>query len=321
MAKTYGISDRKTGSIGGLTYSMTKDGIIVKEKIVKNKSRTRAQVIQRCLFSSVVKAGSFLTPEFLEKCFENKKRTVSFSNAFANKNRKNGTVAEKKIAKDPNAVAFGNWQLSEGSLITGLNLTNTVKNAADAYIGISISKTELAVDGSATVGQVSTNLLEAYPELKEGMTINMIAVDNIGVKIQEDPFPVYTEDIHYVSTIKQNFILNKTDNTVIINKGFKVVKSNDDVYGLHLLKEGSKTDVCADLKITEDDYGQSVAFAGLVITKTVGTKIYVQTSYTMGNWQYNKAIEWLKDDLANEQNCLNTYDIEEEAMIVDDTQI
>lgn len=321
MAKTYGISDRKTGSIGGLTYSMTKDGIIVKEKIVKNKSHTKSQVIQRCFFSSVVKAGSFLTPEFLEKCFENKKRTVSFSNAFANKNRKNGTVAPKNIAKDPNVVSFGNWQLSEGSLITGLNLTNTVKDNADPYIGISISKTELAVDGSATVGAVSTNLLAAYPELKEGMTINMIAVNNIGVKIENDPIPVYAEDIHYVTITKQNFILKKNDNTVIVNKGFKVVKSNDDVYGLLLLKEGSTTDVCPGLKYTVDDYDSNVAFAGLVITKTTGTKIYTQTSYTMGNWQYNQIINGLKEDLEGDQQCLNTYDIEEEAMIVDDTQI
>lgn len=320
MAKTYGISDRKTGSIGGLTYSMTKDGIVVKEKIVKNKSHTKSQVIQRCFFSSVVKAGSFLTPEFLEKCFENKKRTISYSNAFANKNRKNATIPEKNVAKDPNIISFGNWQLSEGSLITGLNLSNTVKNNADPYIGIPISKTELATDGTATVGDVSTALLEAYPELKENMTINMIAVDNIGVHLENDPKIVFPEEIHYVSTIKQNFILAKNDNTTIVNKGFKVVKSNDDNYGLLLLKEGSTTEICDDLKIVADNTDRNVAYAGLVITKTTGTKIYVQTAYVMGNWQYNEVVNELKEDLAGDQINLSTYDIEEEAMIVDDDQ-
>jgi hypothetical protein len=87
------------------------------------------------------------------------------------------------------------------------------------------------------------------------------------------------------------------------------------------LKEGSTTDICADLKINEDDYDQPVAYAGLVITKTVGTKVYVQTSRTIGNWQYNKAIEFFKFDLENGKACLYTYDIEEEAMIVDDQQI
>jgi hypothetical protein len=321
MAKTYGISDRKTGSIGGLTYSMTKDGIVVKEKIVKNKSHTEAQVIQRCLFSSVVKAGKNFTAEFLEKCFENKKRTLSFSNAFANKNRKNGTLIAKDNAKDPNIVSFGNWQLSEGSLITGLNLSNTVKDNETPYIGIPISKTELDLDGNATVGQVSTNLIDAFPELKEDMTINMIAIDNIGVKALDDPNYLSVEDIHYIQTIKQNFILDKSDNTKIVNKGFKVVKGNDDNYGLLLLKEGSTTDVCADLKITAEDYDQNVAYAGLIITKTVGTNIYVQTSNSMGNWQYNKAIEFFKFDLENGKACLYTYDIEEEAMIVNDQQI
>lgn len=321
MAKTYGISDRKTGSIGGLTYSMTKDGIVVKEKIVKNKSHTKSQVIQRCFFSSVVKAGRFLTPEFLEKCFENKKRTVSHSNAFANKNRKNGTVAEKKVAKDPNVVSFGNWQLAEGSLVTGLQLSAAVRSADATYIGIPISKAELPVDGNATVGDVSTALLTAYPELKENMVINMIAVDNIGVKATDDSYPVAVSEVHYVSIIKQNFVLSRIDNTAIKTKGFKVVKGDNDVYSLLLLKEGSETDTCDDLKVVADDWNQDVAFAGLVITKTIGTKIYVQTAYTIGNWQYNKVIELLKEDLNSDQINLSTYDIEQEAMIVDDAEI
>jgi hypothetical protein len=321
MAKTYGISDRKTGSIGGLTYSMTKDGIIVKEKIVKNKSHTKSQVIQRCFFSSVVKAGSFFTPEFLEKCFENKKRTVSYSNAFANKNRKNGTILAKDYAKDPNIIALGNWQLSEGSLITGLNLTKTVKDDTTPYIGIPISKTELPVNGTATVAQVSTNLLAAYPELKEDMAINMIAVDNIGVTGSEDSGGVGYIGTHYVETIKQNFMINTNDNTVIVKKGFKVVKSNDGDYGLLILKEGSTTEICPDMKYEQDNLELNVAFAGLVITKTVGTKVYVQTSYVVGNWGYENGITILKNDLAGDQINLNTYDIEEEAMIVDDTQI
>ena len=54
MAITYGISDRKVGSIGTLTYAITKDGNVVKEKIIKNKSHTEPQVKQRCFFSSVV---------------------------------------------------------------------------------------------------------------------------------------------------------------------------------------------------------------------------------------------------------------------------
>lgn len=321
MAKTYGISDRKTGSIGGLTYSMTKDGIVVKEKIVKNKSHTKSQVIQRCFFSSVVKAASFFTPEFLEKCFENKKRTISYSNAFANKNRKNGTILRKDDAKDPNIIALGNWQLSEGSLITGLNLTKTVKDDTTPYIGIPISKTELPVDGSATVGAVSTALLAAYPELKENMAINMIAIDNIGVTGSEGSEGIGYTGAHHVEIIKQNFIVSVKDNTAIINKGFKVVKSNDAEYGLLILKEGSTTEICPDMQYEEDNLDLNVAYAGLVITKTVGTKVYVQTSYVVGNWGYDNGINLVKDDLENEQYNLNTYDIEEEAMIVDDTQI
>jgi hypothetical protein len=158
-------------------------------------------------------------------------------------------------------------------------------------------------------------------DIKEDMAINMIAVDNIGVTGSEDSGGVGYIGTHYVETIKQNFIINTNDNTVIVNKGFKVVKSNDGDYGLLILKEGSTTEICPDMKYEEDNLELNVAFAGLVITKTVGTKVYVQTSYVVGNWGYENGITILKNDLAGDQYNLNTYDIEEEAMIVDDTQI
>lgn len=318
MAITYGISDRKVGSIGSLTYALTKDGNVVKEKIIHNKSHTEGQVKQRCLFSSVVRASSLLSAEFLEKCFENTNRKLSDSNYFVKINRRNGTVLPKKYAKDPNIISLGKWRISEGSLVTGVQLTNTVKNGNDSYIGIPIgNQTELAIDGSATVGQVSTALKTAFPELVDKMTINMICLDNIGVTPEEQGWEgVVPAEQHYINLIKQNFIIDATNNTPIIDKGFKVAKSEDNVYGLLLLNEGSKTDICTDLKYVTDNYDLNIAVAGLVVTKTVGTKIYVQTADMLGNWGYNTAIQTLIDDLNTDKNNLYTYDIEQDAMIV-----
>ena len=318
MAITYGISDRKVGSIGTLTYAITKDGNVVKEKIIKNKSHTEPQVKQRCFFSSVVKAASLISADFLEKCFESTNRKLSYSNHFVKINRRNGTVLAKQYAKDPNVISFGNWRISEGSLVTGLSLTNTTLSGTDTYIGITIgSQTEIPTDGNATVGQVSTALIAAFPELTNNITISMVCIDNIGVTyVDQEPIPIATAEQHYIKLIKQNFIINKTDNALIKDKGFTVVKSNDNVYSLLLLNEGSTTEVCADLKYAADNFDINIAVAGLVVAKTEGTKIFVQTADMIGNWPYEQAKRMLFEDLNTDKENLYTYDIEQDAMIV-----
>ncbi len=323
MAITYGISDRKVGSIGTLTYAITKDGNVVKEKIIKNKSHTEGQVKQRCLFSSVVKAASLLSADFLEKCFESTNRKLSYSNYFVKINRRNGTVLAKNDAKDPNVITFGNWRISEGSLVTGVALTKTATSGTDTYIGIPIgSQTDLAVDGSATVGQVSSALITAFPELTNNMTINMICLDNIGITYDDgDPWAISKEEQHYIKLIKQNFIINKTDNTPINQKGFTVVKSSENVYSLLLLNEGSTTEVCANLKYAADNFDLNVAVAGLVVAKTVGTKVYVQTADMIGNWPYEQVTHDLIENLNTTKDNLYTYDIEQDAMIVNNNII
>lgn len=324
MAITYGISDRKVGSIGTLTYAITKDGNVVKEKIIKNKSHTEGQVKQRCLFSSVVKAASLLSADFLEKCFESTNRKLSYSNYFVKINRSNGTVLAKDDAKDPNVITFGNWRISEGSLVTGLTLTKNVSSGDKTYVGIPIgNQTELAVDGSATVGQVSNALITAFPELANNMVVNMVCLDNIGVTYDDNLGNIQKEEQHYIKLIKQNFIINKTDDTPINQKGFTVVKNNENVYSLLLLNEGSTTEICADLQYLEDESEGSlnVAVAGLVVTKTIGTKVYVQTADMVGNWPYNQVTHDLIENLNTTKDNLYTYDIEQDAMIVNNNII
>lgn len=319
MAITYGISDRKVGSIGTLTYAITKDGNVVKEKIIKNKSHTEGQVKQRCLFSSVVKAASLLSADFLEKCFESTNRKLSYSNYFVKINRRNGTVLAKNDAKDPNVITFGNWRISEGSLVTGLTLTKNVLSGDKTYVGIPIgNQTELAVDGSATVGQVSNALITAFPELANNMVVNMICLDNIGVTYDDNRSNIGKNEQHYIKLIKQNFIINKTDDTPINQKGFTVVKSNENVYSLLLLNEESTTEICADLQYITDitETNPNVAVAGLVVTKTIGTKVYVQTADMVGNWSYEQVVHDLIEDLNTDKENLYTYDIEQDAMIV-----
>ena len=121
---------------------------------------------------------------------------------------------------------------------------------------------------------------------------------------------------HHITLIKQNFIINKTDDALIKDKGFTVVKSNDNVYSLLLLNEGSTTEVCADLKYVTENFDINTAVAGLVVTKTIGTKVYVQTADMIGNWPYEKVVNDLIQNLNTYKDNLYTYDIEQDAMIV-----
>ena len=60
----------------------------------------------------------------------------------------------------------------------------------------------------------------------------------------------------------------------------------------------------------------NIAVAGLVVTKTIGTKVYVQTADMVGNWPYSQAVTTLNEDLNTDKVNLYTYDIEQDAMIV-----
>jgi hypothetical protein len=87
MAIKYGISDRRSGKVGDLVFSITSNGNVVKERVIKvNDAKSIGQIEQRSKLANGVKALKNISPKFLNKCFEGKKKGNSFSNSFIQEN-------------------------------------------------------------------------------------------------------------------------------------------------------------------------------------------------------------------------------------------
>ena len=83
MAIKYGLSDKRSGRVGDLFFSLTSAGNVVKEKTIKvNDAKTIGQVEQRSKMTNIVKALRDLDPAFVKRCFEKKNKAASYSNAF-----------------------------------------------------------------------------------------------------------------------------------------------------------------------------------------------------------------------------------------------
>ena len=71
MAIKYGISDRRSGKVGDLVFSITTNGNVVKERVIKvNDAKSIGQVEQRSKLANGVKALKNIRPKFLKCCFE-----------------------------------------------------------------------------------------------------------------------------------------------------------------------------------------------------------------------------------------------------------
>lgn len=321
MAKTYGISDRRIGSVGQNTYTIVSGQCIVKEKIIKVKdAKTKSQVKQRAFMMAAQNGLRDISTEFIQKCFEKKPKLQSYANIFTSKNVKEAYVIRKDYAKDSDIIGIGNWRVSHGSLVTGLHLIANAKDNTTEYIGLKIKNdTALAADGNDTVGAVSTELLQAYPFLKEGMIINVVAVVNVDVKFKNsaaEPLEFASPD-YFIKRIKQNFVLNKTDNAKMTTKGFTVKKGNDNA-GYLLILEEDLTTVCEGLKNAD---GADLSYAGLVVSHVNGRKTLVQTCECQVNKPLGGLMELLESDLEGDCVNLKSYGYNEDAAIINDDAI
>lgn len=317
MAKYHGIGGRRIGSVGNETYAMTKDGNIVKAKITHTRqTRSEAQVKQRCFMGSAVKASKQIGPDFLNGCFELKSRRLSDVNKFMSLNTKRSCILPKDMYKNEKVMSFGNFQISQGSIMESL-IVQEVTDNTDVYNGIALSLTDYASDlTTVTVGKVSTDLLAQYPSLKEGMLINAFGLVNDGVTYSATEFLSIGNDPGLIHA-KQNFILNKADTSEIVKKGFKVVKvSNATNYGLVLLNEDFSTKFEGGKKAFANP-GYVCFFAA----HKEFSRLHVSNSSIVGNTAYNNIVTALVTDLNGDKKALHTYEIGSNPVIVNDNLI
>lgn len=285
MAKYYGIGGKRKGSVGNETYAINRGENIVKSKIIQvNDAKTPEQVEQRSKLQNAVKAYQNMTPDFLKKCFEDKKQRQSTYNAFVSHNAKMAQPFFKKYSDDKNVIGIGKFQVSYGSL-KDLPIAKTaditVGEKKYKYFGIELNNN---IADDANVGAVSALLTEKY-QIKSGSLINAVSIYNTGVSYNanNENDPITFGDTHSVKRAKQNFIINSGSEETLASKGFKIVKTDNMKY-LVMLEENSAINVAEGcIYETDNEAFNALGYCAYFVSLKEGTKIMVSNSVTNPN--------------------------------------
>ena len=285
MAKYYGIGGKRKGSVGNETYAINRGENIVKSKIIQvNDAKTPEQVEQRSKLQNAVKAYQNMTPDFLKKCFEDKKQKQSTYNAFVSHNAKMAQPFFKKYSNDKNVIGIGKFQVSYGSL-KDLPIAKTaditVNDKKYKYFGIELNNN---IADDANVGAVSALLTEKY-QIKSGSLINAVSIYNTGVSYNanNENDPITFGDTHSVKRAKQNFIINSSSEETLASKGFKIVKTDEMKY-LVMLEENSAVNVAEGcIYETDNEAFNALGYCAYFVSLKEGTKIMVSNSVTNPN--------------------------------------
>lgn len=297
MAKYYGIGGKRRGSVGYETYSINKGENIVKSKIIHvNDAKTPEQVEQRSKLENALKAYQEIGPDFLKKCFENKKQRQSTYNAFMSFNAKVALPFFKQYSADKNIIGIGNFVVSDGSLpvLPVVKSTEiTISEKTYTFYGIELDKN---VADDANVGAVSALLKTKYG-LQDGDVLNGVSIYNKGISFQNNNNEPIVKEVSYsVERTKNNFVINASSTDTLASKGFMLVKDAENLHFLVILKENGQTAPAEGcIYQTNADGINGIGYcAYFVARKGSNTKILVSTSRS----QNNKGLE----DLINKIN-------------------
>ena len=131
MAKYFGISGKRLGSVGNETYDIVNRQNIVKTKVIDPKySNTRKQVAQRAKFLDCFNMVKTIGSIYMEKAFNNRKRKESVYNVFMKNNVGQSLMISPEDNTDPNMIGFGDFLVAKG------NLQNLDYTVADNKCGI-----------------------------------------------------------------------------------------------------------------------------------------------------------------------------------------
>jgi hypothetical protein len=275
MAIKYGLSDKRSGKVGDLVFSLTSAGNVVKEKTIKvNDAKSIGQVEQRSKMANIVKALKDLDPAFIKRCFEKKSKATSYSNTFVSENVLGHHVCSffKKYSDDPNIIGIGQFVLSKGSLAPVPVVEFTANEVT--YYGVKLEDTT-DVSANTTVAQVSTSLTKLYPTVfKAGYYVNAIALYNTGVSYKnDDEDPLTVDTIHVIEKSRGNFIVNTTNNKKISEEGFLTIKDGNNHVYLTLCKNRYDRTISNGVKKT----GGVLGYCGFFVAMKNGSSVKVST--------------------------------------------
>lgn len=210
MAYSQSFFGLRKGSTKSFTFQVLGGKQITKERVfdVRNP-RTKAQMMQRSLFTNAVKFYSRGISAMFKFAYEDKKVYESDYNAFMRHNVANSVRISKKASADPGYPAIGNWLLSVGSLT----------NPSYRDYGENKWALELPLVSSAMtkVSDIASALKAAY-NLQEGDIVTMVHILASGVTTENTPS---VEPIGYITptwAIKQ-FEVSESNEAFLVDLG------------------------------------------------------------------------------------------------------
>ena len=297
MALYYGIGGRRIGSVGNETYTLVKSNNVVKAKVIHvNDAKTPEQIEQRSKLENTVKAYKQIGSEFLRKCFEFKKRQQSTYNAFVSANTRFSKAFFKKYSKDPDILGVGIFKIADGSLPripVGVSEDIVIDEVTYSFYGIKVGG---AISKDSTVAEVSTELINTY-HLQEGMYLNGLGVYNEGVRFNPASVdkPLTLAEFYMVVRDKQNFQLNKTDDTPINQKGFTIVGADNNKF-LVLLGEFDRTALSRACIYSTSANDLALGYCAFFVSQKVNGQIKVSTAVAKENSQLEALIQKIDEN-------------------------
>lgn len=211
MAIYNGTGGKRTGSVGGETYSVSKGQNIVRAKPVSVANpRSDAQMTQRTQFLSAVRFFQRANQRFFKFAFESKKLKESDYNAFMRLNANKGGYITKAQGDAVGFPMVAPWVITQGSLQGVAQSVYTDAENERTYLDV-VLKAGFTGDLPATIGEISTLLKESSADIQERdiMTFVVISTSMTGNSYVND-FDMTQHEGENKWAVQQ-FIIDSTD--------------------------------------------------------------------------------------------------------------
>lgn len=177
MAIYNGTGGKRTGSVGGETYSVSKGQNIVRAKPVSVANpRSDAQMTQRSQFLSAVRFFQRANQRFFKFAFESKKQKESDYNAFM---RANATIGGYITKAQGDAVGFpmvAPFRVAQGSLVSPTYGVDLVAHGGESHVQLLLGAAGSGATAPTTIGEVSALLIATYPSMRSGDIITLVSI-------------------------------------------------------------------------------------------------------------------------------------------------
>lgn len=176
MAIFTGTGGKRTGSVGGETYSVSKGQNIVRSKpVTVANPRSDAQMTQRSQFLSAVRFFQRANQRFFRFAFESKKQKESEYNAFMRLNSKLGGYITKAQGDAVGFPMVAPWIITQGSLVGVRQAVYENAETERSFCSVLLSDSYAGTLPS-TIGMVSEILKSTYAEITEGDIITLLTI-------------------------------------------------------------------------------------------------------------------------------------------------